>query len=202
MAGTHAHAFLALPVLSLLVALTLGMANAYDWANPGPGPWRGQVVDLETRQPLEGVVVVAVWEKRHGSLAGLAGGGYFASEEVVTGPDGRFTIAPLQKKLLDPFAIVKGPEFYIFKGGYGKWKFPGQELWQKLDVDESEKRMHDTWRRFNAEGVEIELEKLPSKDAQLRFMAYMSTPSVDVPSGAIRRFREAIKSERARLGLQ
>src|SRR5262249_23048450 len=107
-------------VICLLVkALVVPPASSgYDWSHPGQGPWRGQVVDRETRQPLEGVVVAAVWNKRYGSVGGWAGGGYFASEEVVSGPDGRFTIQSLKKPLLDPFAILEGPEFYIFKGGY------------------------------------------------------------------------------------
>lgn len=182
------------------LALPPGSAIAYDWAHPGEGPWTAQIVDRQTQQPLDGVVVVAVWNKRYGSVGGWAGGGYFASEEVVTGADGRFTIAPLKKLLLDPFAILKGPEFYIFKGGYGKWMFQGQEYWSKLDIDESARQLDDAWRRFNGDGVLIELPPLiTTRDKQRAMNEAM--PPVDVPRTSTPKMIEAINRERLSLGL-
>jgi hypothetical protein len=185
-------------VISILAMVLIAppASHAYDWAHPGEGPWRGQVVDRQTRQPLDGVVVVAVWDKRYGSVGGWAGGGYFASEEVVTGLDGRFTIQSLKKIPFDPFAIIKGPEFYVFKGGYGEWQFPGQHEWQKLDVDESMKRLDEAWRLFNGDGVVIELTPLKTREARLRFMSLVSTPMSDVPQRDIQKYRSSPESVR------
>ncbi|MGH7768233.1 MAG: hypothetical protein ACREQP_12315, partial [Candidatus Binatia bacterium] len=53
---------------------------------------------------------------------------YYDSEEVVTGPDGRFVIQPRRSFwFFPPFRPLKAPNFYIFKPGYGEWKFKGQE---------------------------------------------------------------------------
>src|SRR5260370_15094947 len=56
------------------------------------GPWKAQVVDAETGQPLEEVVVLMYWIKYTGSWAGWAGGEFDDAEEVVTVADGRFVV--------------------------------------------------------------------------------------------------------------
>jgi len=186
----------------LIAALVPGAAHGLDFGHPGDGPWRGHIVDRETGQPLEGVVVVAVWTKRYGSVGGLAGGGYFASEEVVTGADGRFTIASLKKVLLEPFALLKGPQFYIFKGGYGDWKFSGQEEWPKLDAFEMRKQLDKAFRRLNSEkGMVIELPPLKTKEERVRSIGHQE-PGIDVPDSDVPKLMDAIDRERVSLGLQ
>src|SRR2546422_6261200 len=52
-------------LFAVLVLLMSGaMAAAFE--PPGEGPWRGTIVDADTKQPLEGVVVLAVWNERYG----------------------------------------------------------------------------------------------------------------------------------------
>ena len=54
---------------------------------------RGQIVDVETQEPLEGVVVLVSWEREAGGhpalplAVGLTG--YWGSEDVLTNVDGR-----------------------------------------------------------------------------------------------------------------
>ena len=54
---------------------------------------RAQIVDVETPEPLEGVVVLAFWEREAGGHPALplAFGltGYWGSEDVLTNVDGR-----------------------------------------------------------------------------------------------------------------
>ena len=47
------------------------------------GPWRGKVVDAETKQPIEGAAVVAVWETWTSTPAGTSDN-YLAAEETLT----------------------------------------------------------------------------------------------------------------------
>ena len=200
--GSKEALAVALCLVLVSLALSVGPAPGDDFKRPGKGPWRAQIVDGETKQLLEGVVVLAIWNERHGSVGGLAGGGYFASEEVLTGADGRFTIGVLKKRLLNPFAILKGPEFYIFKPGYGRWHFQGDEEWPKLDLEEQDKRVEETWRRFNsAEGVVLELPPLKMRGARLKFIASPPTPGMDVPREQMRKLLKAIDDERVALGL-
>jgi hypothetical protein len=88
------------------------------------GPWKAQIVDSETHQPLEGVVVVAIWERRaHGHPAiGLGRTGYYTHVEIATDSEGRFVIPARIFFNPPPFFPIEGPQLLIFKGGYGLWR--------------------------------------------------------------------------------
>lgn len=188
---------------SILAALapSVGPAGAADFTPPGKGPWHGQIVDVETKKPVEGVVVLAVWNERYGSVGGLAGGGYFDSSEVVTGPDGKFMIRR-PKRSFNPFTAIQGPEFYIFKPGYGQWRFAGEEGWVNLWWEERDKRYEEAWRRFNSEGgVVLDMPPLKTREERVNFLRTLLTPSADVPPSNTPKFRDAIDDERVFLGL-
>lgn len=176
-----------------LGACTVGGAEA-------AGPWKAQVVDAETGQPLEGVVVLAVWYKRYTSPGGWAGGGYYASEEVGTGPDGRFVIQARATWTLSPFSIIEGPEFMIFKPGYGQWRFPGSQNWPQ-DLYQRDVLVKQAWQQFTGEGAVIELPPLKTREERLKFLSHIYWPP-DAPMEKTRRIREAEESERAYLGLR
>ena len=73
-------------LFAVLVLLMSGaMAAAFE--PPGEGPWRGIIVDADTKQPLEGVVVLAVWNERYGSIGGYAtAAGHGDGGDGVSGP--------------------------------------------------------------------------------------------------------------------
>src|SRR5207253_4191106 len=82
------------------------------------GPFRGQVVDLETGEPIPGAVALAVWWKIrlsfvHGTRE------FYDAREAVTGRDGAFEIP----RLSGPLRIlgVQPAEIALFAPGY-KWQ--------------------------------------------------------------------------------
>lgn len=86
------------------------------------GPYVGKVVDAETKQPLEGVVVLGVWNKVQFTVAGPTGS-FYDSIEVLTDKNGEFRI-PGQGLLL--LSNVDEMNVLIFKAGferrgYGPW---------------------------------------------------------------------------------
>ncbi len=178
-----------LPIACLaLLGVLAGCAGQLTDDEPavrGSGPWRGQIVDAETGQPLEGVVVLAYWTRSEASLGGWAATEYCASEEVATGPDGRFVIQSRRSYTIPAVIRVAGPEFRIFKPGYGRWVLRG-------DVS-----------AFNrGELVVVELPPLRSREERL--LLYQSPgfhPSGAVPLDRQRLFREAEDIERRFLGL-
>src|SRR2546422_5707413 len=100
-------------LFAVLVLLMSGaMAAAFE--PPGEGPWRGTIVDADTKQPLEGVVVLAVWNERYGSIGGDAGGGYFDSGGGVAGSGGEVTIRRPQQTFY-PLPIIQSPRSSILK---------------------------------------------------------------------------------------
>ncbi len=89
----------------------------------GAGPWQAQIVDAETKQPLEGVVVVVAWFKATASVGGWSQE-YHDSEEVATDATGRFVIPA--RRFVNPNPLVRFQlEFLFFKPGYGRAGWPG-----------------------------------------------------------------------------
>lgn len=170
------------------------------WLAPAPparadGPWRGQIVDADTGQPLEGVVVVAAWYLRYPSWGGAAGGGYHGSEEVVTGVDGRFVIQARSTASPDPRGVIEGPEWFMFKPGYGRWRVAGIDpawpWWQRQD------RIDEAWRDVTGKGIVLEMPRLRTLEER---KAFIPGPPFEVPWKLTPRFIEMINRERALFG--
>ena len=188
-------------LVALLAILGLTMTlGATD--GEAAGPWKAEVVDADTGTPLEGVVVLAVWFRREASPGGWAGGGYHASDEVVTGPDGRFEIparSPIPPAPL--VTTIQGPSFLIFKGGYGQWRFRDASEWERLPFEERKARVKATWKAFQGEGVVIELPPLRTPAERRRFLRHAG-PSGEIPPIRIPRYLDAFNAERVSLGLE
>lgn len=184
--------------------LLVGVFGLWLWGAVGvAGPWRAQVVDAETGKPLKGVVILTWWTKFYRSVGGWAGGEYYASEEVVTGPDGRFTISRRWTFTPSPgWSIIKGPEWIIFKPGYGRWSFQGYQdevVKGELQYEALEAWYDKKWAQFEGAGVVITLKPLKTKEERLGFYHQLIIPS-EVPDNRKQRFREAEDTERQFLG--
>ncbi|TAN42407.1 MAG: hypothetical protein EPN25_02925 [Nitrospirae bacterium] len=92
------------------------------------GPYKGRVIDSETKQPLEGVVVLGVWYKE---LPGPGGstGTYFDAQETVTDKKGDFELKGQGLQILSTVSMM---HVLIFKAGY---KYVGSGMWVSLKVD-------------------------------------------------------------------
>lgn len=82
------------------------------------GPWKGRIIDMETKEPLEGAVVLAVWERVYRTPAG-DNSYFYNAKEVLTDKEGRFEIpAYTPINLLPIISYMRGPYFTFFKPGY------------------------------------------------------------------------------------
>jgi len=183
-------------VLLMIVALVVNLLGPQ--AAGAAGPWKAQVVDAETGQPLEGVVVLMYWIKYTVGPAGWAGGDFYDAEEAVSGQDGRFVVPSRWVFTLNPFRKVFR-EMVIFKPGYGQWEFRDAKEWEKLLDWESKARREEVWEQFEGEGVVMELPRLKTREERLDFLTRVTWSLV--PSDRTRRIREAKDAERAFLGL-
>lgn len=97
-----------------------------------------KVIDAETKQPLEGVVVVAHWQLYYSSVGGRVQAGQLEVMETVTGPDGVFAFPAWGPKKVPRYQPKEGdvwlahvpgfapdayldssdPELILFKSGY------------------------------------------------------------------------------------
>jgi len=164
------------------------------------GRLRAQVIDKETGKPLEGAVAFVRWEKRYTSFVGEMGGNeYYDSEEAVTDADDRFVIGARQTWTLNPLSEIYGPEFFIFKSGYGRWQFRDFDKWWKGDAIEVRERIRAEARRFTAEGPVLELPPLKTKEERLSVSGLMP---LRVPAGRMPKYLEELNRNRQSLGLQ
>ena len=154
----------------------------------------------ETGKPIEGAVVFVRWEKRYTSFVGEMGGNeYYDSEEALTNADGRFVIGARQTWTLNPLSEIYGPEFFIFKSGYGRWQFRDFDKWGKGDAIQVSDRVRAETRRFTAEGPVLELPPLKTKEERLNVSGDMP---LRVPAGRMPKYLEEIDRNRQSRGLQ
>ncbi len=92
------------------------------------GPYKGKIIDADTGQPIEGVVVLGTWSKIYPNIAGATHEFYDASE-AVTDKNGEFLIRGLGLKLI---SNVEAMNVLIFKAGY---EHIGTCMWVSLKVD-------------------------------------------------------------------
>jgi hypothetical protein len=86
-------------------------------------PISGTVIDAETKQPIEGAVILVEWTKTKG--VGLTYTESYKVAETVTDKDGNFELPGCYS----PF--VNAPDVTVYKKGYVAWSsrniFPGYE---------------------------------------------------------------------------
>jgi hypothetical protein len=82
--------------------------------------FKGKVIAAETKEPLEGAVVVAIYEKRAIRLAPHSVGIIMHAQETLTTKDGTFVI-PSYTTITDPFSFDFEVNFIIYKPGYGRF---------------------------------------------------------------------------------
>lgn len=116
----------------MFVMITLCLSSC-AYAIRYDGPYEGRVIDAETKQPIEGVVVLGVWNKEEPNVAGVTTT-YYDAKETVTDINGEFIIQGLGLKM----SYVGTMNFLIFKAGYmylsGPWESLKESFYYKEKV--------------------------------------------------------------------
>lgn len=167
--------------------------------------FKGKVIDSETKGPIEGSVVVAIY-KKHPIISGPAGGSASIVEikETLTNEKGEFFFPPYTT-FIQPLAKEWRTDFIIYKPGYGCYpglqvkppkfldpeKFFSGELGTKEEIQQGSKVM------LVESGI-VEIPPLKTKSERLN--ATPGTPS-QITSEELPLLFNAINSERKRFGL-
>lgn len=152
------------------------------------GPYRGQVLDAETKAPLAGAVVVALWRRDRVYPFHITTE-HYAVRETVTDPDGRFL---LEVRDLEEGAPrrTRRPEFLIFSPGYGV--FPRRHTSPTGFLGEV----------FEGIGTTVELPRVTGKAERLENLSTFGPHSLsDNPHTDLPNLMMAINRERETLGL-
>jgi hypothetical protein len=162
------------------------------------GPWQAQVVSADTKQPLEGVAVLAWWT-RHVRSFGGASEEHRDSQEVLTDKDGRFTIESRWFFSLNPLVFFRGPFVAMFKSGYGDYEWPGyrgSETWPK----EKREALRTEAQLLQLDGIVLAMPRLLTADQRKEYLKRLEVAVVTVPLDKRSLLQKAFEDERRALG--
>lgn len=160
------------------------------------GPWRGKIIDMGTKEPIEGAVVLAVWKRVYRTPTGDSSY-FYVAKEVLTDKEGRFEIpAYTPINLLPIISYMRGPEFTIFKPRY--LSLSGEYLEENVLDKAVELRKSGKVFRL-APGI-IELPKLETREERLEAQSD-ALPLGGVPDEKMPVLLNLINAERKSLGL-
>ena len=111
-----------LNILLVLATFTCAYGIRYD------GPYSGRVIDADTGAPVEGVVVLGVWNTEKATPAGAVHD-FHDARETVTDKNGDFEIPGMGFMIL---GNVTPMDVLIFKAGY---EHIGMSSWASLKED-------------------------------------------------------------------
>jgi hypothetical protein len=92
------------------------------------GPYQGKVVDVDTREPIEGVVILVEWNQKHL----FAGSTFIDAQETLTDKNGDFHLPGIW--VFNPWKrLVSRALMIIYKSGYQPIKAGAFKKWKELD---------------------------------------------------------------------
>ena len=193
-------------LIFMLVILFLATLAFDGWLIFRKPAFRGKIIDAETKKPIEGAVIVAMYQKSP-LISGPAGGSssIIKIKETLTDKKGEFNI-PSYTTIIQPFSIEKYTAFIIYKPGYKShpgWlieslRFVGpeylfsKELGTKGEIRKRSKTISLTF------GV-VELPRLKTREERLRGLPGHPSELTKKNSPFL---YKAINEERERLGLK
>jgi hypothetical protein len=152
------------------------------------GPYRGQVLDADTKAPLVGAVVVALWRRDRAYPFHITTE-HYAVRETVTDSEGRFLMEVKDVEEGAP-RRTRRPEFLIFLPGYGV--FPRRHTSPTGFLGEV----------FEGIGTIVELPRIAGKEERLTNLSSFGPHSLSGnPHTELPQLIMAINRERVALGL-
>jgi hypothetical protein len=150
------------------------------------GTYKGKVIDADTEQPIEGVVVLGVWETVTITPAGGTHD-YYDAKETATNKNGEFEISGKGLRILSNLEPMTA---YIFKAGY---------TYEVIDWTELFRKLHEKIKWEDDKAI-IPLKKLTMEERResLTFPPY---PPTEAPQEKIKLMMEEIYKERKERGL-
>ncbi|MEW6053485.1 MAG: hypothetical protein AB1552_06820 [Nitrospirota bacterium] len=181
--------------ISLLLMIVLLIAASMTTTAFAGGPWKGKIIDIETKEPIEGAVVLAIWQRAYRTPAG-DNTYFYKAKEVLTDKEGRYEIpAYTPINLLPIISYIREPEFFIFKPGY--LSLSGRHLEENVIDNSSEFKRNKKIYRL-APGI-IELPKLKTREER-KINLYSVPPSI--PDDKMPKFIQLMNEEEIDIGLQ
>jgi len=185
-------------ILLLLVLIVWGSI----WSSAYAATFKGKVIDADTREPIEGAVVVAVWHEATATISGESTR-LKNVEECLTDKNGEWSIeGPTGKwggSIAAIYTFITGsyytrpPQFIVFKPGYCSWP-------AGFGIDSCKGKLKPTGNDKLADGETVELFRLIRREDRLKVL-----PEAIGDNKAMLRkekqFMRLINEERRNIGL-
>ena len=167
--------------------------------------FNGRVIDADTKEPIEGAVVVVYWHE----ASWIPFGEWIVRlkdvNETLTDKNGEWTIKgpagsevnslAYHTALMGVTFYTREPEIIVFKPGYCSWP-------NGFSIEACQGGMHITGHKEKiiGEGGTLELPKLTKREDRIRALS-ISTPSGEYPPERTRELVRLINEERRKFGL-
>ena len=132
-------------MITVLLLLFSAATCQASWLIYHKPEFKGKVVDLETNEPIEGAVVVAIYKKKTLNPPVEAYVSSIHAQETLTDKNGNFRI-PSYSTMINPFSSSYDVEFIIFKPGY-VWERPVHLERSLSGVGSSDFDMPTAWNK-------------------------------------------------------
>lgn len=159
--------------------------------------YKGKVIDADTKEPIVGAVVAAIWTRNVKYFPSGSRGIFKKARETVTDKNGEFSIKPYHHYSLRPFSEL-WLYWVIYKPGYASFS-PGRYPRHPKVKPKGISPNGLTSKIFRPYTV-VELPRLKTKKERRKYL--LRPPGVPVPYDKTPLLIEAINIERVNLGLQ
>lgn len=105
----------------LFLSFMSTLSYAFWWMGYHKPAFQGKAIDAETKEPIEGAVVVVTYSKTVFRFMPETGSVIIEVKETLTDKEGNFYI-PSYTTIIDPLAWEDMANFIIFKPGYGSFE--------------------------------------------------------------------------------
>ncbi|MBI5099606.1 MAG: carboxypeptidase regulatory-like domain-containing protein [Nitrospirae bacterium] len=198
-------------LLSILIVVLTAVYSDAGWLIYHKPEFRGKVIDAESRQPIEGAVVVAVYNKETLGVGGGNMSSIIDVRETLTDKDGMFRI-PSYTTFIQPFSWEISASFIIFKPEYGTFpkqhnyppglSLPDQEIFfsESIGTERSLKAyISGSYQNEILKTGIVELSKLKKREERLKAMP---SPVSEISFKKQRLFIKLLNEENRNLGLE
>jgi hypothetical protein len=197
------------PFIATIFYIVTVMLLSNCYAARSDGPYRGRVIDADTREPIKGVVVLGTWD-REIITPGGAVHKYYDAMETVTDRNGNFEIKGLGLLVV---SNVIPMDVLIFKAGYeyesGSWRglksrgwIGNEENYDPVLKVKVRRAVFDQKMKVKWEGDRaiIPLRKLTMEERK-KSVTFPPSPSFQAPNEKVRMMMDEIQKERKERGL-
>lgn len=166
-----------LVAMALLAALSIACQNGPDVR----GPFNGQILDADTRRPIQGAIVVVVWTHVMNYFEG--GRREVDAREAVTDAQGRWVIPERPTPLWEGGITGVRRKFYLFAPGY-----------QVVDLGGTPRDQYAP-----RESTVTTMRRLGTREERCKALPFVTSSMSGEASSRSPRLREALAREHANL---